>query len=291
MKKLLLLIVLPLMSFADEIDGIVARVGLEAILKSEVETEIRRMGASLDVYETVLEEMINRKLILKAASEAKLTLQDWVVDSRVREIIDRAFNGDRNQLMKTLSQQKISYTEWYAHMKEDMLISAMRWNVIDKYVVISPVEMREEYSMHPDRYSVGDKVSVSVILLKPEDANLRTEISNALKDADFAELARRYSTDSHAADGGLWKDVDPKETFKGEVCAEIAKMPKGTLSHWIEIDGWSFLLKKDDETKGRLLTFEEAYDEIEAVVRERATDKALKEWIKRLKADTFVKIY
>lgn len=288
----LILALLPWAALAEEIDGIAAKVGNEVILKSDVIMEMQRANiSSADMYGKIRDEIIDRKLILKAANEAKLTLQDWLVDNRVREIIDRAFDGDRNKLMETLAKQKISYPEWYQRMKEDMIVSAMRWNTVDKYVSASPSAMREEYLAHPEKYSTPDVVTVSVILLRPEDANLREKISTALKDEDFAELARRFSADSHAAQGGVWKDVQPSEVFKSEVCEEIAKMPKGTLSHWVEIGGWSFLLRKDEETKGRVRTFEEAYEDVEATVKNELANRMQAEWIKRLRAETFVRVY
>ena len=288
----LILALLPWAALAEEIDGIAAKVGNDVILKSDVIMEMQRANiSSADMYGKIRDEIIDRKLILKAANEAKLTLQDWLVDNRVREIIDRAFDGDRNKLMETLSKQKISYPEWYQRMKEDMIVSAMRWNTVDKYVSASPSAMREEYLAHPEKYSTPDVVTVSVILLRPEDANLREKISTALKDEDFAELARRFSADSHAAQGGVWKDVQPSEVFKSEVCEEIAKMPKGTLSHWVEIGGWSFLLRKDEETKGRARTFEEAYEDVEATVKNELANRMQAEWIKRLRAETFVRVY
>ncbi len=291
-KTTLILALLPWAALAEEIDGIAAKVGNEVILKSDVIMEMRRANiSSADMYEKIRDEIIDRKLILKAANEAKLTLQVWLVDNRVREIIDRAFDGDRNKLMETLSQQKISYPEWYQRMKDDMIVSAMRWNTVDKYVSASPAAMREEYLAHPEKYSTPDIVTVSVILLRPEDAGLREKISAALKDEDFAELARRFSADSHAAEGGVWKDVRPSEVFKSEVCEEIAKMPKGTLSHWVEIGGWSFLLRKDDETKGRARTFEEAYEDVEATVKNELANRMQDEWLKRLRAETFVRVY
>ena len=68
-------------------------------------------------------------------------------------------------------------------------------------------------------------------------------------------------------------------------------MPKGTVSHWIEIDGWSFLLRKDAETTGKALSFDEAYDAIEAAVKEEESRRLYSEWLERLKAETYIKVF
>lgn len=282
---------LALSAFAGEVDGIVARVGSDTILKSDIEQEMLRRRAPESAYNDIRNELIDRKLILRAAAAAKVTMQEWVVENRLREIIDRAFEGDRNKLMETLSQQKVSYPEWRQRMKEDMIVGAMRWNVIDKYVVARPSELVKAYNEHPERYSTNGKVSVSVILLKPEDATLRDEVSELLSTTDFAEVARKYSADVRAPDGGVWADIVPEEVFKPEICEEIAKMPKSTLSRWIELDGWSFLLRKDAETLGEKLPFEEVYDKIVSDVKEAETKAAYEAWMKRLRAETYIKVF
>lgn len=278
-------------AFASEVDGIAAQVGTETILKSDVYLEMRRLNAPDSSFEDVRNEMIDRKLVLRAAGEAKMTMQEWVVESRVRDIVKRAFGGDRSRLMDTLSKQRISYPEWRARVKEDMIVSAMRWNMVEKNVSPRPEDMRKEYEGNPSRYSSGAKVTVSVILLKPEDADKRDDVAKALATNDFASVARAFSADSRAADGGVWKDIDPKDVFKPEICDEIAKMPKGTLSRWVELDGWSFLLRKEAETPGRALSFEEAYDEIEANVRETEAKAVYKAWIGRMRSETYIKVY
>lgn len=274
-----------------EIDAIAARVGTEAILRSDVIEEMKRTGAPAERFNATRDAMIERKLVLKAALEAKMTMQSWVVENRIRDIIKKAFGGDRNKLIKALSEQKISYPEWAAKMKEDMIVSAMRWNVVDKNAVASPSEMLEEYKSNSARYSSERKVTVSVILLKPEDAAKRDKIKAELKDSSFADLARRYSADSRAAEGGLWKDVKPEEVFNPAVCREISAMPRGTVGDWIEIDGWNFLLRKEDESGGKVKTFAEAYDEIERNVIEAKSKKIHDAWIARLREETYVKVY
>ena len=152
---------LALAAGAVEVDGIAARVGTETILKSDVAMEMQRLRAPASSYDEVRAEMIDRKLILRAASEAKMTMQDWIVENRIRDIVDRAFGGDRNKLMESLAKQKVSYPEWHARMREDMIIQAMRWNVVDKNATASPAAMREEFNAHPEKYSTPPKVTVS----------------------------------------------------------------------------------------------------------------------------------
>ena len=266
---------------AVEVDGVAATVGTESILRSDVMNELARMGApDGQEYSRVLNEMIDRKLILKAARESKMTMQEWVVENRVREIVNKSFGGDRNKLIEELGKRKLSYPEWYAKTKDDLVIGAMRYQVVDKNVTASPAAMRKEYEEHKARYVTDHKVSVTVILLSPEESAKRGEISKSLKEKTFEELG-----------GKKYENVKPEEMFKPEVCVEIEKMPTGTLSHWIEIDGWSFLLRKDAESTGKSLTFDEAYDAVEAAVKEQEAKRLYSAWLERLRAETYIKVF
>ena len=281
MRSLAAAVLLPCAAAAIEVDGVAAAVGTETILRSDVMSELARMGApDGQAYTRVLNEMIDRKLILKAARESKMTMQEWVVENRVREVINKSFGGDRNKLIEALGKQRMSYPEWYAKTKDDLIVGAMRWQVVDKNVTAAPAALRKEYEANRSRYVKDHKVSVSVILLRPEEQEKREEISKQLKDKSFEELG-----------GKKYADVNPEEIFKPDVCAEIGKMPKGTISHWIEIDGWSYLLRKDDETVGKQLSFDEAYDEVAAAVKEQDARRLYSEWLERLRAETYIKVF
>lgn len=277
-------------SGAVEVDGIAARVGVKPIYKTEILSELQMAPQGMK-YEQMRSKMIERLLILNAAKEARLQLQDWVVQNRIDEIIKSTFAGDRNKLMTHLTQSGLSYANWAERIKENMIISAMRWQMVDRNIDPSPALMRNEYMKNPQRYKSPRRVTVSVVLLSPDKSSLMGEVTQALKDQPFADVARKYSSDSRSSYGGKWEDVVPEEVFKTEVCDEISRMPKGTLSKWLEIDGWCFLIKLDDVKPPKDNTFEEAYDEIERRVRSELSDKLFKEWIDRLKRDTYIKVY
>ena len=276
---------------AVEVDGVAARVGSAVILRSDVLGELRRRNASEDRFDAVREEMIERELVLKAAKESKMSIQEWVVDNNIRGIIERAFGGDRNKLMETLAKERISYPEWRQRMRDDMVVGAMRYQIVEKNVSTTPAALRAEYEAHPERYAADRRVTVSAILLGPDDAAKKAEVDEGLKTTPFAELARTHSADSHAKDGGQWKDVRPEEVFRPEICAAIDKLKTGETSPWIELDGWNFLLRKDGESGGDRLPFADAYEQVAARVRDAEARRLYTAWIARLKEETYIKVF
>lgn len=276
---------------AVELDGVTAVVDGETILRSEVVSEMKKgYPSGAKTFAEARNALIERRLVLKAAAEAKMTLQPWVVENRIREITQSAFGGDRSRLLAALESEGIRFSDWEKRVREDMMVSAMSWNAVYKNVTATPAEMKAEYENNKSRYSKSGKVTVSVILLKPSDAGKKEEISKALKIEPFADLARRYSSGSRAKEGGEWKDVNPEEFFGEKVVREIAKMPVGTLSGWIEMDGWHFLLKKTASSGGGIIPFEEAYDDVAANVRKRKSQIMYGEWIAKLKESAYIKL-
>ena len=111
--------------------------------------------------------------------------------------------------------------------------------------------------------------SVSVILLRPPaddqapTVEKRAEeiLARLRKGEPFADLAKSFSADSHAKDGGLWKNVKPEEAFRPEIAAAIDKLVVGETSPLLNLDCWGFIVKKIGQTKERKRSFAEAYEE------------------------------
>ena len=244
--------------------------------------------------------MIERRLILKASVAKSVEIPEWVIDNQIREIVHNAFGGDMNRLEEELSRSRVPLTEYRNSVKEDILVRGMRQQMIDQFVFASPAAMKKEYECNSGRYQQVAKVSVRVILLKPGRegdgipslstrwAQIGEELAAGVS---FAELAIRYSADSHAKDGGLWADINPEEAFRPEIAEVISKLDVGKVSNMIDLDGWGFIVKKESESKAKKLSFSEAYDMIAANVRNEAAKKAYDEWISRLKEDAYIKIY
>lgn len=315
MKKTFLLMSLLLagVARAATLDGLAAKVNDTVITVGDVMTEIQRsprlrghFAASkakdaATLYSETLEMLIDRKLILQAAAEKKMEMQEWVVDNRIREIVKDGFDGDMNKLTAALAQSKVALADWRNTIRDDMIIQAMRYQMIEKNLQATPAAMRKEYKEHRARYATESKTTVSVILLRParagdkETPSVTTRgeeiIARLEKGEDFADLARRYSSDSHAKDGGQWKDVNPAEEFRPEIARTIEKLKVGEFSTLVNLDGWGFIVRKDAETIGKPQSFAEAYDEIARNVKNDTAKAEYDAWMKRLRAQAFVKTY
>jgi len=297
---------------AATLDAIVAKVNDSAITLDDVRNEIRRnpeissrlaaaaqggeQGAR-DIYKAALDSLIERRLVLAQAADKKMDMQEWVIDNRIREIVHDRFDGDMSRFEANLAESRIPVTEFRATLKEDMIIGAMRYQMVEKDLAPTPAQMKAEYDSHPERYQVDTKTSVRVILLKPDEkggdssAVAKDLIARIDKGESFSDLAIKHSVDSHAKEGGLWKDITPADEFRPEVASAIDKLKPGEHSAPIMLDGWCFILQKEKESAAHTLSFAEAYDKVLRNVKRDLGRKLHKEWIDRLRAAAYIKEY
>lgn len=290
------------------IDGVAAYVNGDFITIADVMNEVRRSpwaqkgklreSRLRELYAATLNALIDRKLILDSARKSKMELQPWAVDNRIREIVANNFDGDETKLHNILTDRKMSYEEWRKNIQEDLTITAMRYQQVEKKITPTPKEIRAEYDANKNRYQTEHATSVSMIILDPSatatnrSVQVRAdEIFAALKKGQsFAELARIYSSDSKASSGGSWGKVNPEDVFRGEICEALQKLAPGEISPLLVLDDYGYIVKKDEQQDSRILTFEEAVPYVEGRLRMKMGEKLYKEWTDRLRADAYVKI-
>ena len=263
------MIIKSILILAAVIDGLAATVNTDSILKSEVVQEMAMRGVQLNEenYQATLNDLIDAKLILSAAARSKMTMQEWVVETRVQEIIKRSFDGDRNRLMADLAKDHVAYSEWHKRIRNDMIISSMRYQTIDKHVVATPAAIKAEYTEHPDKYSTAGegKVSVTVWLRSNKSGKERMD---------------------------EYKDIVPETLLQPEVCNVIRVTPLGETSDWCPYQGFMFKVRKDaeDVTKN-VLPLNECFTLVEAEVKRQKGQELYKEWLDTLRKEAYIKVY
>ncbi len=292
------------------LDGVAAYVNSEMITIADVMNEVRsgpwlegepesRERRLREMYKATLDALIDRKLILGAAVKSKVQLQPWAVENRIREIVANNFGGDIAKLHDLLAERKISIDEWKKGLEEDMMITAMRYQQIERHISPTPREVRAEYDANRGRYQTEKAVSVSMIILDPPVADegesvaaRASKIATALKEGTpFADLAKQYSSDTKAAQGGSWGKVNPEDVFRAEIVEALGVLTPGETSPLIELAGYGYIVRKDEQQDSRLLSFEEAIPYVESHLRMQQGEKLYREWTERLRRESYIKVF
>jgi parvulin-like peptidyl-prolyl isomerase len=172
------------------------------------------------------------------------------------------------------------------------------------FIMVNRRLLWDYYQAHKDEFSTPKKVQMQTITVRyrkflPEGSQDPTsdEIAQAKKHAaqqmdqaradlkagkPFADVAKKYSQDSHADEGGLWP-LMPAESFAvAKVETAAFEKNEGGLSDVIEVDGNLYLVKAAKVQPGEATSFEDAQDKIEQLLRHRQYAKLSEEYYNKL---------
>jgi peptidyl-prolyl cis-trans isomerase SurA len=240
----------------QHLDGVVAVVGDSAILSSELQAytymKVSQAGQNPDSIDDLtmnilnnqgLEELIDGKVLLvHAEKDTNISITDYEVETELNNRIAMILKQNKltiDQFEEILkNQQGIGLTKFKMEIRKQIRNELIKQRVQQLYVNAGSLTKKEVtafYQQYRDSLPVnGKSVLLSTILLqiKPSD-QIRQEAFakiNAIKERlakgeDFAALAKQYSQDPNAANGG-----------------DLGFISKGTLSE-IAFEEKAFSLK------------------------------------------------
>ncbi len=288
---------------AQQFDGVVAYVDDKVITMDTVFNELRTnrqlWNASIQAQATETVKyfpvfrdlLIDRMLILKAYEASGATLPEEAINDQVKQIIAEGYGGNEAKLHAELRRTGLTYPEWLKQVRENMIVQAMRTLQVDRKINVSPKRIREYYAAHPEQFSTTDGVRLQTILLGPDQG--RTTAENILAElrngADFAALARQYSIDEYATEGGDTGFIKPEETFMPGAVTMIQQLKVGEVSDIFELKGYCQIFKKV-ETKGeKRAPLTEVWPQVEAAVRQQMGQERYEQWIESLRKNAHIR--
>lgn len=284
-------------------DGVVAYVDDKVITMDTVLNELRaskqlwNTAPELQAAETIKyfpvfrDLLIERMLILKAYEASGGTLPAEAVNERIKQIIADGYEGSEAKLHNELRRAGLSYPEWQKQVRENMIVQAMRHLQVEKKIHVSPKRIREYYKAHPEQFTTSEGVQLQTILLPPDQGRVAAEeVLHQLREgADFAELARQFSVDQYAADGGDTGFIQPEEQFSPEAVAIIRNLKVGELSDIFEVKGYCQIFRKVAIKGEKLRPLQEAWADAEAAVHAELAKERYAKWIQSLRDNAHIR--
>jgi len=235
-------------------DGIVAVIGNEIILESDIEEHInmaKQQGIKTDDKCSVVEDMINNKILLFHAKN------DTLIQDRSKEL--KASAEDRyQQLLSGFPSEKDMLKAYKFHtaydlksviekMSSDQYYQGEKYRMITKGIDVTPSEVSAFYQNNKERLPyIYDEVKLNRIVMYPKlTEKHKQEIIDKLKsikasilngESSFDSQARIYSEDpGSASNGGLISNV-----FKGMMVkpfeAAALNLEEGEISDPVETE-------------------------------------------------------
>ena len=305
-----------LATFAEQaqvIDGIAAVVNGDIITYSQVRSLVQPREKVLHsqfqgdelvkqvkaAREAALKDLIDRQLIIQAFKKENFQIPDHYVDTRVKEIINDNFGGDRNTFIKTLEAQNYTLGEFKKMEMERIIVQAMRSKNVKKQEIASPAKIEQYYKDHRDEFTAKEQVKLRLIMIpaKAADGNSASQkamaqeiLSKLASGAEFDRMAQIYSEDSSRELGGDWGWVERK-TLAPTLEKVAFNLPKGKVSNIIEFNDNFYLLKVEDKQGGTTRSLAECHDEIEKKLLQEQAQILQEEWLASLRDKAYIKTF
>ncbi len=272
---------------ADEpilVDRIVAIVDEEAILASDLEraVELSQLDRQYqgqqpepvtpELRKQVLDSLIESKLIIAAAKQADLRVEEEDIDKQVKARIDDLEKqyGSRDALVREMNRAGMSIDDFrtrYANqLRDQQYLRLVVGKFIRPHVEVMENEVQQYYLDHiAEMPAEPDSLTISDILVRvqPSEEARRAvqrkvaEAQDALRRGqDFASVAMQYSEGPNAQRGGRIGVVKPGDLFDRSLEQSVFALPIGKVSDPIISSRGVHVVKVDaiDPDGGRTLS-------------------------------------
>ena len=295
------------------IDRIVARVNDDVITLSELQEEglplFERLRANYTGKELeyqvqhaereFLDQLILRRLQLQYASQIGINAAENEINAALKDVLNRN-NMTQEALTALLTREGLTLQDYKDRLREQIILARLMNQAVRSRVSVDASEVEAYYKSHQDEFSQPAQARVRHIFFRidpdaapPQVDAVREQASRVLREArnggDFGELARRYSEDATAANGG-----DLGVIKRGQALPEfeevIFALREGDVSEVVRTPNGLHIVKIDAFTKGSEQPFPEIKAEIERRLLQKKIEQRFQDWTNELKDRAFIEI-
>ena len=293
----------------DEVlDRVVAVVNNDAITLGELEEAMaaaradarqRPPGNEEQVRREFLNRFIETRLQLQEAEREKIVVDEVEIDEELLDRIKKTSMKDLEEFKVALKSQGISYESVRKRLRESIKLSKVVRRKVTIRVSVTDAEIDRFLDENREKLETGLGYYARHILIVPDGTNdsaweaarIRTEVvrGQLREGADFAELARKFSADATAKDGGDLGTLKRGELSQ-EIEGRILALTPGQVSEPYRSDlGYHiFRLESKDALEGEGLT--RAKQQIREILFRQKYEARLDAWLREIRERAVIEV-
>ena len=295
-------------------DGIVASVGGEPILQSDVMQEIlpKMQGLSEEatskedlesklepLFKEALEQVIEHFILYKEAEKLKIEVSDADVENHMADV--KKQYASQEEFQKALEEAGYTVGDFRERMRRQMMaitVGIGKRRQFETEAVVSETDLAEYYRDHEEEFRFPARYRVRRIFIQASQdeearkaamekiSGLRDQVLNG---GDFAAIASEHSQGPEAKEGGLMGWVKPGDLVE-PLDSALLKLGKGDTSEVLETEFGVQLLRVEEIEQAGVVSFEEARTEIEPVLRKIKGEERYRQWMSTLRQRSNVRV-
>jgi len=239
------------------------------------------------IKNNVTEQLINSTLLYQHAKSENIKVTDNEIDNEFNKIRD-SFDSEE-AFNEALRRNNLTSNQLRDSLRRQLEIDKVIQQEYDN-IEITEEELQDFYVENQEYFFQPEKRKVRHILL--DDYEEAEKTLNQLKDgiADFEKLAREKSIGPSAEDGG-----DLGYITKGQMVEEFEEaafsLDVGEISEIVQTEYGYHILICDDIQEEHQLTYEEAKENIENILKSQKQNEKINELINTLRNDADILIH
>lgn len=273
----------------DEIDTQVDR----TISQYEAQGQTVNDEQRAQLAENVRTQLIERKILYKAAQNAGTSLEDGIMDSEMERV--RSQFPDEDGFSEVLSQQGYTIESFQAEMEEFLLIQQFLEEEVISKINIKENEMETFYEENPQFFESPESITASHILVQLSEDAGEEEGREALEKIeevaakieageDFAALAEEYSEGPSAAQGGSLGSFSRGDMVPPFEEAAFA-LEEGEVSEIVQTQFGYHIIKVSEKNEAGTAPYEEVKESISNYLAQEQEQEAITSYIETLKEE------
>ena len=284
--------IITLEQLRKELEPIIPRLRVEAKNEQEFAARIDQLSKE------VLQNMIDRILIVKAAEEKGLLLPPSYIDQEYDEVITRDFGGDRGRFLDYLKAQGLTPREFRENIYKRVVVNVMRQQNRKSESEISPERIQDFYIKNKVRFYQEEAVHLRQIILTPMadegTALLKQTAQKIITELDgganFGDLARKYSQDDMSRRGGDWGWIK-RQDIRKELSSVAFDLRPGDYSQPVELGNTIFILYSEDKRDEMIQPVSMVREVIENVLVGEIARETQERWLQDVREDAYVRYF
>lgn len=298
---------------AEVIDRIAAVVNGKVITLSELEEReapLLKQAAEIfsgaekdkrtvDIRKMVSESLIEELLLEQEAEKQGLKVSEKDIDGAIDDV-KKQNSLDDEGLKDALKKEGLTYEGYRVQIKIQIEKSRVINQQVRSKVNVTEKDLADYYERNQRMFLSDEEFKISHILFKVPENSTDADIERTRKESmevlemarsgkDFAELARKYSHDSSAGEGGSLGFFK-----RGEIMPAIEKaafsQKKGEISDLVVTSFGFHIIRVDDVKEASPEPFETVKEKIRAAVTSEMLEQRYKEWVEELKKTAVIEM-
>lgn len=252
-----------------------------------------------EIRKNVLENMINRELLLQESQKSGIKIDDAAVDKQMADV-KKQFPSDK-ELEMMMKRMNMTEESFKVQLRRDMTIQEFIEKQFASKINISDEESKTYYDGNPDKFKQPEEVKASHILVsvppKSDDAK-KAEARKKIEDIqkrlkkgeDFAAVAKEVSDCPSKEQGGDLGYFAKGQMVKPFEEAAFAMKP-GETSNIVETDFGFHLIKVADKKAAGTRAYETVKDSISGKLKQEKLQKDVAAYLDKVKESAKIERY